>query len=473
MRGSNPPYAAFEVREPDVLTWLYLTGILYEILWAGLTALFFIFTIIKLKNLNKAVCMTTKSKHSNPFMPWAVWAVATLYFFYDYIQQVAPGAMEKELATHFQANAATMGFIASVYFYSYALMQIPIGMMADRFGPHRPLIVAAIISSSAGALFTFTSTPAEAIGVRIILGAATGFSFVSCLKLVDNWFPPKKFATMVGLTNIIGMSGAVMGEAPLTEAISQVGWQKTLLGIAGFGTIIVILIIFLIRDHPSKRTDKPAFKKNVGVAETLSALKSIFRNPHAWFNAGYAATINMVYTGFGALWGTVYISKLYSISTTDAAFVVSLLFVGAIPGSFFFGWFSDRLGKRGLPMIIAAIGGLTCMATVVYVPEIPITMMYVLMFILGFSCAGNVVAYAYGNDISPQGANGISLGFVNTFLIGGSAMAQPLIGWLLETGANGAKTFSVNDFRYSMSVLVAAKAVALVAAAIVTKRESK
>ncbi len=124
-------------------------------------------------------------------------------------------------------------------------------------------------------------------------------------------------------------------------------------------------------------------------------------------------------------------------------------------------------------MIIAAIGGLTCMATVVYVPEIPITMMYVLMFILGFSCAGNVVAYAYGNDISPQGANGISLGFVNTFLIGGSAMAQPLIGWLLETGANGAKTFSVNDFRYSMSVLVAAKAVALVAAAIVTKRESK
>lgn len=416
--------------------------------------------------------MNTGSASKKSFMPWAVWAVATLYFFYDYIQQVAPGAMEKELAVHFQANAATMGFIASVYFYSYALMQIPIGMMADRFGPHRPLIVAAIVSSTAGALFTYTSTPAEAIGVRIILGAATGFSFVSCLKLVDNWFPPQKFATMVGLTNIVGMSGAVMGEAPLTVAISQVGWQKTLLGIAGFGAIIVLLIIFLIKDRPSKQKNKTTTKKIIGFAETFSALKSIFSNPHAWFNAGYAATINMVYTGFGALWGTVYISQLYGISTTDAAFVVSMLFVGAIPGSFFFGWFSDRIGKRGLPMIIAASGGLSCMAAVVYIPEIPIYFMYALMFVLGFSCAGNVVAYAYGNDISPKGADGISLGFVNTFLIGGSAMAQPLIGWMLETSAHGAKTFTIADFRYSLSILIAAKAIALTAAIIVSKKES-
>lgn len=415
--------------------------------------------------------MKTAKTHSA--MPWIVWTVATLYFFYDYMQQVAPGAMEKELATHFQANAATMGFIASVYFYSYALMQIPIGVMADRFGPHRPLAVAAIISSCAGALFTFTATPAEAIGVRIILGAATGFSFVSCLKLVDNWFPPRKFATMVGLTNIIGMSGAVMGEAPLTEAVAMVGWKSTLLGIAGFGAVIVLLIIFLIKDHPAKGKSRIPAEKILNIAETISALGAIFRNPHAWFNAGYAATINMVYTGFGALWGTVYISQLYGISTTDGAFVVSMLFVGAIPGSFFFGWFSDRIGKRGLPMIIAASGGLSCMAAVVYLPAIPITLMYGLMFVLGFSCAGNVVAYAYGNDISPQGASGISLGFVNTFLIGGSAMAQPLIGWLLEIGAHGAKEFTLKDFRFSLTVLVAAKAVALVAAIIVSRKELK
>ncbi len=405
---------------------------------------------------------------------WIVWAIATMYFFYDYVQQVAPGAMEKELTIHFHANAASIGFIASVYFYSYALMQIPIGIMADRFGPHRPLAIAAIISSCAGAIFTFTSTPVEAITIRILLGAATGFSFVSCLKLVDNWFPPQKFATMVGLTNIVGMSGAVIGEAPLTEAVSVIGWKYTMLGIAGFGALIVILIFTFIKDRPAGINQKKDTTKNIsGIKETLSVLKNILHNPHAWFNAGYAATINMVYTGFGALWGTVYIAQLYKISTTDAAFVVSMLFIGAIPGSFFFGWFSDKIGKRGFPMIIASTGGLACMSAVVYIPEIPMPVMYPLMFILGFSCAGNVVAYAYGNDISPEGADGISLGFVNTFLIGGSALAQPVIGWLLEKSSHEAISFTIPEFRYSFTVLVAAKAIALIAAVIVTKKESK
>lgn len=400
-------------------------------------------------------------------MPWIVWGIATLYFFYDYMQQVAPGAMVKDLSAHFHVGAASMGFIASVYFYSYALMQIPIGMMADRFGPHRPLAAATLLSCCAGAMFTFTSTPAEAIGVRIILGAATGFSFVSCLKLVDNWFPPEKFATMVGLTNIIGMSGAVMGEAPLTEAVTRFGWENTLLGIAAFGAIIFVLILMLIKDRPENGQQTTTVTEEPPA--TIPVLLTILKTPSAWLNAGYAATINMVYTGFGALWGTVFISRLYNISTTDAAFMVSMIFVGAIPGSFFFGWFSDRIGKRGIPMIIAATGGLLCMAAVVYVPKIPYSAMFGLMLLLGFCCAGNVVAYAFGNDISPKGADGISLGFVNTFLIGGSALAQPLIGWLLQHGGSSIKDLSIIEFRYSLSVLVIAKAFALAAALVIHK----
>ncbi len=417
--------------------------------------------------------MTTKSKISHPLMPWAIWAIATLYFFYDYMQQVAPGAMEKELAVHFHANAASMGLISSVYFYSYALMQIPIGIMADRFGPHRPLAVAATISTCAGAFFTFTATPSEAIGVRILLGAATGFSFVSCLKLVSNWFQPEKFATMVGLTNIVGMIGAVMGEAPLTRAVGILGWKGTILGVAAFGGIVTLLTIFLVRDHPPRIIQKHTLAdKGSGLAEAFAALKKIACNPHAWLNASYAATINMIYTGFGALWGTSFIAKLYGISSTNAAIVVSMLFIGAIPGSFFFGWLADKLGKRSLPMIIAAAGGLISVCAVVYLTGIPIKIMYGLMLMLGFFCSGNVVAYAYGNDISPKGANGISLGFVNTFLIGGSALAQPIIGWMLVASSNG-NEFTLADFRYSLSILIAAKAIALTAALIIGLTKSK
>ncbi len=418
------------------------------------------------KKLHTVTSMGSCSAPQSKLTPWIVWGIATLYFFYDYMQQVAPGAMVTELASHFNAGTASIGLISSVYFYSYAVMQIPIGMMADRFGPHRPLALAAILSCSAGALFTFTATPAEAVGVRIVLGAATGFSFVSCLKLVDNWFPPQKFATMVGLTNIIGMSGAVMGEAPLTESVNRFGWENTLLSIAAFGAIITLLIILLIKDQPENGQQH---KISPDKTPTLPILIQILRTPSAWFNAVYAATINMVYTGFGALWGTVFISKLYNISTTEASFMVSMIFIGAIPGSFFFGWFSDRIGKRGIPMIMASAGGLICMAAVVYVPQVPYEFMFVLMLLLGFCCAGNVVAYAFGNDISPKGADGISLGFVNTFLIGGSALAQPIIGWLLQLHSQGTAGMGLMEFRLSLSVLVLAKALALSSALIIHK----
>lgn len=247
------------------------------------------------KKLHTVISMPNKSASQSKLTPWIVWGIATLYFFYDYMQQVAPGAMVTELATHFKVGTASIGFIASVYFYSYALMQIPIGIMADRFGPHRPLALAALLSCSAGALFTFTATPAEAVGVRILLGAATGFSFVSCLKLVDNWFPPQKFATMVGLTNIIGMSGAVMGEAPLTESVNRFGWQNTLLGIAAVGAIIALLIILLIKDQPE---DGQQHEISSDKTPTLPILIQIIKTPSAWLNAVYAANINMVYTGF-------------------------------------------------------------------------------------------------------------------------------------------------------------------------------
>ena len=111
------------------------------------------------------------------------------------------------------------------------------------------------------------------------------------------------------------------------------------------------------------------------------------------------------------------------------------------------------------------------MTTIVYVPNIPYAAMFGLMLLLGFCCAGNVVAYAFGNDISPKGADGISLGFVNTFLIGGSALAQPLIGWLLEHGSNGIKDLSIIEFRFSLTVLVAAKGFALVSALIIHKQK--
>ena len=138
-----------------------------------------------------------------------------------------------------------------------------------------------------------------------------------------------------------------------------------------------------------------------------------------------------------------------------------MLFIGAIPGSFFFGWFADRIQRFKLPMAIGAGGGLISMSILLYTPELPLWTAYGLLLSLGFFCCGNVLAYANNAKVGPQDAEGTSLGFTNTWLIGGSALFQPLIGWLLEKSA-GTQALSSEDFQKALSMIVLSLLIALI-----------
>ncbi len=143
------------------------------------------------------------------------------------------------------------------------------------------------------------------------------------------------------------------------------------------------------------------------------------------------------------------------LDSVHAALINSMVFVGAIPGSLFFGWFSDYIKRRKLPMLLAAIGAVLIMALMLYV-HLPYWALYTTFLLLGFFCSGNVVAYAYGLDIRPAGSAGVSLVFVNTCLIGGSALSQPIIGWLLQhSHQNFVKAFSLVIICLVISLILA------------------
>jgi len=392
-----------------------------------------------------------------------MWGLGTLYFYFDFINQVVPAALGHQLINTFHTNAATLGFIASCYFYSYAVLQIPVGLIVDHFGPKRPLVLAALFAGSSCLLFSYASSPAQAALTRMMVGAGAAFSFVSCLKLAANWFPANRFATMVGLTNVIGMLGAVSGEGPISALAETLGWRETLWLIAGLGLSLSLLIYLFMHDRPATAT-KP---QNTAVKpHVLADLKYLLCQRDAWFSGIYAATINTSFIAFGALWGTLFIQSKFHSGQTEAATIVSMLFIGAIPGSFFFGWFADRIRRFKLPMTIGAGGGLISMTVLLYMPELPLWAAYLLIFLLGFCCCGNVLAYANNAKIGSKQAEGTSLGFTNTWLIGGSALFQPLIGKLLQDGqATTARTtalnFSAADFQYALSAIVISLMMAL------------
>jgi sugar phosphate permease len=400
--------------------------------------------------------MTTMAKKhgQGSTLAWFIWAIATAYFFWDYLQQVAPGAMGPYWIKAFHIDKATLGVIAGFYFYSYGIMQIPVGVTGDHFGPHRPLIVAVSVAVGGNILLAVADSPFAAEMARLMIGAGTAFSFVSCLKLISNWFPHKYFATLVGLTSLIGMIGGISGEAPLSAAMGAFGWRTTIWILAFVGMALAALIIFVVRDHPASATrweDHPS--RNRGKHKTLSDIKHVFSSGQTWLCGAYVSGMNGIYFVFGALWGADFLVHYYGITQGQAEGAMSMLFVGGIPGSFFFGWFSDKIRHRKLPMLGAGIVALVVLSFVIYGPRVPLPILYALLIIEGFMCSAYVVAFALANDVRPPGSAGISVGFVNTCSVASSAIFQPGVGAILDALSNKTAP-TVGDYRIALTTMV-------------------
>ncbi|MDZ7699216.1 MAG: MFS transporter [Deltaproteobacteria bacterium] len=408
--------------------------------------------------------MTTTAKkytHSS-LLAWIIWAIATAYFFWDYLQQVAPGAMGPYWIKAFHIDNATLGVIAGFYFYSYGVMQIPVGLISDHFGPHRPLILAAAVAVGGNVLLAFAKSPTAAEMARLMIGAGTAFSFVCCLKFISNWFPHNRFATLVGLTSLIGMIGGISGEAPLAAADHAFGWRGTIWILAVFGMVLLVLIICVLRDHPAgaaKWEDHP--KRSRGGRKTLDDLKHVFGTGQIWMCGAYVSGLNAIFFVFGALWGADFLEQAYGVSKVNAEGAMSMLFVGGIPGTFFFGWWSDRIKQRKMPMILAVGVALGLMLLLLYGPQLPFFMVYVLLIVLGSACSAYVVAFALANDVRPQGSAGIVVGFVNTCSVASSAIFQPGVGIILDSISGGGDHLTIGDYRLALSTMAVLLALAL------------
>jgi len=406
---------------------------------------------------------TTAKKYTHgSILAWVIWAIATAYFFWDYLQQVAPGAMGPYWIKAFHIDNATLGVIAGFYFYSYGAMQIPVGLISDHFGPHRPLILAAAVAVGGNVLLAFAESPTAAEMARLMIGAGTAFSFVCCLKFISNWFPHNRFATLVGLTSLIGMIGGISGEAPLAAADNAFGWRGTIWILAVFGIGLLVLIIFVLRDHPAgaaKWEDHP--KHSRGGRKTLQDLKHVFGTGQIWMCGAFVSGLNAIFFVFGALWGGDFLEQAYGVSKVNADGAMSMLFVGGIPGTFFFGWWSDRIKRRKMPMILAVAVALGLMLLLLYGPQIPFVMVYALLIVLGFACSAYVVAFALANDVRPPGSAGIVVGFVNTCSVASSAIFQPGVGVILD-GVSGGGHVTTGDYRLALSTMAGLLALALV-----------
>ena len=165
-----------------------------------------------------------------------------LFFFYAWVLRVAPSVMVEELMRDFAVGAGVLGHLSAAYFYGYAGMQIPVGLLLDRFGPRRLMTVAALVCAAGCVLFATSDTLTAATAGRFLIGASAAFSLVGAMAIAGQWFAADQFAILSGLAMAMGMAGGVFGQAPLRLAVEASDWRTTTLLLAAAGGALGVFI---------------------------------------------------------------------------------------------------------------------------------------------------------------------------------------------------------------------------------------
>ena len=402
----------------------------------------------------------TTIDHTSPrLLPLLAWATASLFFFYAWIMRVAPSVMVEELMGDFAVGAGVLGNLSAAYFYGYAGMQIPVGLLLDRFGPRRLITIAALSCAGGCVLFATGTTLAAVTTGRFVIGAAAAFSLVGSMAVAGQWFSPPRFAVLSGLAMAMGMAGGVFGQAPLRVAVEASDWRTANLALALGGLAIAASAWLTVRDR---------WRGSGGVGELFANFALVLRHRQTWLIALAGLGTSGPLLGFAGLWGVPFLQVAYGLERTNAATLTSLLFVGWGIGAPLFGWFSDHIGRRRPVMMAGLALETVSLATLVYIAGLPIATVAALCFLTGFFGSTQIVCFAMVKENHPARLSATGIGFVNGMVTGAGALFQPLMGVLLDlawTGRTsaGARLYDLSAYHLSFASLLLCGLAGLVA----------
>ncbi len=363
-------------------------------------------------------------------MPWMVWGLGCLFYFYECLLQVSPSVMSNELMRDFAVTSQTLGILSGVYFYSYAAMQLPGGVLMDYFGPQRLLTLATIVCAVSTIAFGMTNNFFMACVARLMIGFGSAFAAVGTMKLAANWFSSQRFALLTGLMVTIGMLGAIGGEAPLALLIDAFGWRQSMLIMGTIGLVLAVLLSVIAKDTPQNH--EITHHHPIEEEPLIPSLLSLIKNKQLWLVACYGGLMYMATPVFCGLWGVPFLMTKMEITKTTAANYISLVFIGWAIASPLWGIFSNRIGLRKPPMYIGCIGALICSTIFIFAPINNEIYMELLLFAFGIFSAGFLPAFTVAKELCNKKYVATGLSFMNMMNMIGIALAQPLIGFILD-----------------------------------------
>ena len=390
---------------------------------------------------------------------WLIFWILAFSYILVYFHRLCPAVLAVDMMADLQASGALLGVLSSAYFYPYALMQLPAGLLADSWGPRRSISLFFTVAFVGSIVLGLAGSVLWALVGRTLVGLGVAMLFVPTMKVLAEWFRPKEFATMTAILMVMGGLGSLTAASPLAILSNRIGWRLSFVAVGFFTLLMAILVWLFVRDRPADLGwPSPAEPSGSSPAAIglLEGIKRVLIYPRFWPIAIWFFFDCAIFFSFGGLWGGPYLMQIHGLSKAKAGQILSMIAIGMIVGSPFLSFLSDRIFRGRKPVLLLSSFIVLCLTALLafYTARLSIPALYLLCLGLGvFSSAIVVIGFTTTKELFPVQIAGTSTGLVNLFPFAGGALFQPFLGYLLERPGKAGDAFSLIGYKQAFLAL--------------------
>ena len=382
---------------------------------------------------------------------WVIWSVGLSVYVLAVFHRTSLGVAGLLAADRFDISAAELSTFTVVQLAVYAAMQIPVGVLLDRFGSKRLMSTGLVLMTGGQLWFAFAGSFEVGLAARILLGAGDAMVFTSLLRLVAVWFRVKQAPFVTQLTGVVGQLGAIAAATPLAAALATFGWTRSFATAAGLGVVLSVFLLLLVKDSPYRGEAVERIK----VRALASTLAEVWGNPGTRLGLWVHFTSQFGATVFTMLWGYPFLVRGEGLDPRTASLLLVVMTVTAMAFGPVIAAFTARVPYRRsqLVLVIVAVIATVWAVVLLWPGRAPLWLLVLLVVVTAVGGPGSMVGFDLARTFHPSSRLGRASGVVNIGGFTASLLAIALIGVVLDRLApGGPDEYTLRDFRIAMSV---------------------
>jgi MFS family permease len=393
---------------------------------------------------------------------YGIWIVALLVYLLAVFHRSSLAVAGLAATDRFGISAAQLAIFTMLQLMVYAGMQIPVGLLVDRFGPRRVLLTGAITLTLAQAGFAFADTYAWAIVARLFVGVGDAMTFICVLRLVNTWFAPRRVPLMTQLTGVLGQLGAIIAAVPMTWALGHLGWTKSYLLAASLGIVLSIALVIVVHDAPASRSTRGPAMSMTHIRRSLGAS---WAQPGTRLGFWVHFSTQFSATTLGLLWGYPFFVRGEQRSDHVAGLLLTLMVVAVMTAGPVLGWTITRHPWHRSTLVLGIVSSIVVMWTIVlaWSGPAPLWLLVLLVVVVGVGGPASMIGFDLGRTSNPADRMASATGIINQGGFIASLLLVVAIGLVLDWRTPGSSTaYTPSAFRWAMSCQYVLWAIGLV-----------